>query len=84
MQADDAETRAERLKQVATLSHRLAGAAGTFGYAEISDAALALEEFILDRPPGQSASAWLDPVRRAADMLVRTLDEGLLSGRQGQ
>jgi hypothetical protein len=81
MQTGAPEAGEERLKQIATLSHRLAGAAGTFGHADVSDAALALEELILERPRGQSASAWLDPVRQAADKLVRTLDESLLAER---
>jgi hypothetical protein len=79
MRSGNSETREEQLKQIATLSHKLAGAAGTFGYAEVSDAALALEELILDRPPGRSASVRLGRVRRAADRLVRTLDEALMA-----
>jgi HPt (histidine-containing phosphotransfer) domain-containing protein len=36
--------------------HRLAGAAGTFGYAEISEAAGKAEDDILDRPDQSDAS----------------------------
>jgi HPt (histidine-containing phosphotransfer) domain-containing protein len=36
--------------------HRLAGAAGTFGYAEISEAAGKAEDDILDRPGQSDAS----------------------------
>jgi len=44
----EAEALRERLGEIATLAHRLAGAAGTFGYHRVGDAALALEEQILD------------------------------------
>lgn len=67
----------ERLKQIATLAHRLAGAAGTFGYRDVGDAALALEERILDSQPGEDLSLWQVPVRQAMEALVRTLEEGL-------
>jgi HPt (histidine-containing phosphotransfer) domain-containing protein len=75
MQTGDPESGEKPLKQIATLSHRLAGAAGTFGYAEISDAALALEELILDRPADRHAAVWFDSVRQAADRLVQSLTE---------
>lgn len=81
MQAGAPETGEERMNEIATLSHKLAGAAGTFGYCEISDAALALEELILDRPPGPGAPVRLDSLRRAADTLVRMLGEGLSAKR---
>jgi hypothetical protein len=68
----------EQLSRIATLSHRLAGAAGTFGYAGISDRALALEELIVDRPPGLDGLVWIDSVHRAADALVCTLDDALV------
>ncbi|MGB3899242.1 MAG: Hpt domain-containing protein [Mesorhizobium sp.] len=73
----DAEARAGRLKDVATLAHRLGGAAGTFGYGAISSAALALEDVILERRPGEDRTAAHERVQRAIDALLRALDEGL-------
>ncbi len=72
-----AEVREKRLRRMATLAHRLAGAAGTFGYSAISDAALALEEKILEGLPGEEASALRPSVQRSIEVLVRALDEGL-------
>ncbi len=63
-----------RLRQIATLAHRLGGAAGTFGYHAVSEAALLLEDEILGRQPGASDSSWQDPVRRAIDALIQALD----------
>jgi hypothetical protein len=51
----EAEALRERLREIATLAHRLAGAAGTFGYHGVGDAALALEEQILDRLNSETA-----------------------------
>jgi chemotaxis protein histidine kinase CheA len=72
-----AEARKTRLKQIATLAHRLGGAAGTFGYHAISEAALALEDVILERRPGEDHAAAQVLVQQAIDTLVRALDDGL-------
>ncbi len=77
MEALDAEARPRRLKDIATLAHRLGGAAGTFGYEAISSAALALEDVILERRPGENRAAASARVQRAIDALLRALDEGL-------
>jgi HPt (histidine-containing phosphotransfer) domain-containing protein len=49
--------------------HRLCGAAGTFGYPEISDAAGAAEDDILERPDQSDAS-----LRRLAETLERLIE----------
>ena len=50
--------------------HRLAGAAGTFGYAEISEAAGKAEDDILDRP-GQSDAS----LRHLIEVLGRLVED---------
>jgi HPt (histidine-containing phosphotransfer) domain-containing protein len=49
--------------------HRLCGAAGTFGYPEISEAAGAAEDDILERPDQSDAS-----LRRLAEVLRRIVE----------
>jgi HPt (histidine-containing phosphotransfer) domain-containing protein len=78
----EAEARQERLKQIATLAHRLAGAAGTFGYHGVSAAALALERQILDRQPGEDLALWQAPVQQAMDALARALEDGLARAKR--
>jgi HPt (histidine-containing phosphotransfer) domain-containing protein len=78
----EAEARELRLHKIATLAHRLAGAAGTFGYPAVSDAALALEEKILGRQPGKNPSAWRNAVQRDIDALLGTLDDSLADARR--
>jgi HPt (histidine-containing phosphotransfer) domain-containing protein len=41
--------RQDRLGEIETLVHRLAGAAGTFGFAAVGEAALALEEVLIEQ-----------------------------------
>ena len=78
----EAEALRERLREIATLAHRLAGAAGTFGYHGVGDAALALEERILDRQPGEDPSMWQAPVRQAMDALANALEEGFARAKR--
>lgn len=78
----DAADYDERLRRMATLAHRLGGAAGTFGYHAISESALLLEDAILDRQPGDGPSTRQgglrpDTVRRAAEALLVALDDGI-------
>jgi hypothetical protein len=72
----------ERLREIATLAHRLAGAAGTFGHQDVSDAALALEEQILDRLGSEDLSMGQSRVGQAMDALARALEEGLARARR--
>ncbi|HEY4192479.1 MAG TPA: Hpt domain-containing protein [Mesorhizobium sp.] len=81
MQTDGA--REEQLKHIATLAHRLAGAAGTFGHVEVGDVALKLEALILDREAGRGVSVRRDAVRLAAAALILALDESLASSNGG-
>lgn len=83
----DPPAREERLRRIATLAHRLGGAAGTFGYHAVSDAALALEDEILAQQSGASAASGRaaseqPAVQRAIDALALALHESL-TGRQG-
>jgi HPt (histidine-containing phosphotransfer) domain-containing protein len=71
------DARERNLKQIATLAHRLGGAAGTFGFSAVSDAALALEERIVDRQPGENSSVQHEAIRQSIDALVRALDDAL-------
>jgi chemotaxis protein histidine kinase CheA len=68
------EAREAQLKLIATLAHRLGGAAGTFGFGAVSDAALALEMRIVDcesnETPAQHAA-----IRQGIDALFSALDE---------
>ncbi|ODT15765.1 MAG: hypothetical protein ABS35_30490 [Kaistia sp. SCN 65-12] len=76
----EAGARESRLRGIATLAHRLGGAAGTFGHHAVSEAALALEDEILDRQPGACLPSWQSRVRQAIDALARALDEALAAG----
>jgi HPt (histidine-containing phosphotransfer) domain-containing protein len=83
-----AKAREERLNRMTALAHRLAGAAGTFGYHTVSDAALALEEQILERWPGDAPRMGHAAVRQALEGLIDALDEalatnGCFSGKSG-
>lgn len=73
---------AVRLKQIARLAHRLAGAAGTFGHHNVSAAALFLEETILDRKPDNDPCRWHVYVRQAMDALAGVLEEALARTNQ--
>ena len=44
--------RQDRLEEIETLAHRLAGAAGTFGFAAVGEAALALEDVLIEQREG--------------------------------
>lgn len=44
--------RQQRLAAIESLAHGLAGAGGTFGFVAISDAALALEELLIEQRQG--------------------------------
>lgn len=44
--------RQQRLGQIEKLAHRLAGAAGTFGFTAIGEAALGLEEVLIEQREG--------------------------------
>jgi len=58
---------AGRIDELAPLVHRLAGAAGTFGYAGIGDAAIELDEALRD---GRSGTApLLAALRQALEAL---------------
>jgi HPt (histidine-containing phosphotransfer) domain-containing protein len=50
--------------------HRLSGAAGTFGYAEVSQAAGLAEDDLLDRPDSADAS-----LRRLVEVLGKLADD---------
>jgi HPt (histidine-containing phosphotransfer) domain-containing protein len=41
--------RQDRLGEIETLAHRLAGAAGTFGFAAVGEAALALDDVLIEQ-----------------------------------
>jgi HPt (histidine-containing phosphotransfer) domain-containing protein len=49
--------------------HRLSGAAGTFGYADVSEAAGHAEDDLLDRPDSADAS-----LRRLVEVLGKLVD----------
>jgi HPt (histidine-containing phosphotransfer) domain-containing protein len=49
------------------IAHRLAGAAGTFGYPEISDAALALEDATIGAAEGEAVAVALARLLAALD-----------------
>ena len=69
------ETRQRRLAEMEALVHRLGGAAGTFGYLAVSDAAFELEARIaVRRGEGESPFAEIED-RLAA--LLGTLEEAL-------
>jgi HPt (histidine-containing phosphotransfer) domain-containing protein len=53
--------------RLTTIAHRLAGAAGTFGYPEISDAALALEDAAIEGAGEQAMAAALARMLAALD-----------------
>ena len=78
----DAGALRERLKEIATLAHRLAGAAGTFGHQDVSDAALALEGQVLDRLESEDLSMLQAPVRQAMDALVGALEDALVRAKR--
>lgn len=60
---------AERdLDALEVLAHRLAGAAGTFGFAEVSDRAIALEDMLLARREGGAAGR-MEPTAATAALL---------------
>jgi HPt (histidine-containing phosphotransfer) domain-containing protein len=44
--------RQNRLEEIETLAHRLAGAAGTFGFVAVGEAALALEDVLIEQREG--------------------------------
>ena len=70
-----AESRQRRLAEMEGLAHRLGGAAGTFGYLAVSDAAFELEARIaVRRGEGESPFAEIEG-RLAA--LLGTLEEAL-------
>ena len=71
------QAREDRLRRIATLAHRLGGAAGTFGHHAVSESALALEDEILRRRPGAASSSWQASIQQAIDALVLALDESL-------
>lgn len=73
------DAREQKLKQIATLAHRLGGAAGTFGFGVVSNAALALEDRVIDRRPGENPSVQHEAIRQAIDALVGALDEALFN-----
>ncbi|MHA6642681.1 Hpt domain-containing protein [Mesorhizobium sp. A623] len=73
----EAEALETRLKQIATLAHRLGGSAGTFGFGAIGGAALALEDTIVDPPPGRKPARRRAAIARAIGSLLRELDAGL-------
>ncbi len=58
------------LAEIGFIAHRLAGAGGIFGFAELSDAASALEETIL----AKSQNAPLVEVTDAVDRLIVTIE----------
>jgi HPt (histidine-containing phosphotransfer) domain-containing protein len=67
--------RSARLTKIEALAHRLAGAAGTFGYSEVGAAALELESRIATpRSDGRSAiDAGLAGLQTALEALVRNV-----------
>lgn len=69
---------AERLRDIATLAHRLAGAAGTFGFQAVGDAALALELRIVERDARAGDTQWTSDVRLGIRALLSALDGGLV------
>lgn len=76
-EALDPGARAASLEDIATLAHRLGGSAGTFGYDAVSGAALALEDVVLERRPGENLAVARARVQQAIDALIRALDEAL-------
>jgi len=70
-----AESRQRRLAEMEGVAHRLGGAAGTFGYLAVSDAAFELEARIAVRRGGAEGPFAEIEDRLAA--LVSTLDEAL-------
>lgn len=62
------------LAEIELLAHRLAGAAGTFGFAEVSDAALALEDAAIEARAGSGRlgrlASGLGRLRRALERAV--------------
>jgi chemotaxis protein histidine kinase CheA len=73
----EAEPQETRLKQIATLAHRLGGAAGTFGFGAIGGAALALEDTIVDPQPDRKPARRRAAITSAIGTLLRELDAGL-------
>lgn len=77
LEALDKGAQSRSLKDIATLAHRLGGAAGTFGYGAVSGAALALEDVVLERRPGENLVVARARVQQAIDALMGALDEAL-------
>ena len=72
-----AEARGERLARLEALAHRLAGAAGTFGYARVGDAALALENGIMSAGHGVDRGEDRSMIERDLAALQNALDISL-------
>lgn len=72
----------EILKQIATRSHRLGGAAGTFGFDAVTDAALALEDRILGIRPPEGRPERQASIRQAMEALLGALGAALSSIEQ--
>lgn len=73
----EAEPQETRLKQIATLAHRLGGAAGTFGFGAVGAAALALEDTIVEPQPDKKPARRRVAIASAIETLLRELDAGL-------
>lgn len=74
-----AQLRQDRLREIESLAHRLAGAAGTFGFVATGDAALALEELLIEQRQGllggepAAVSARLATLADALDRAIAAL-----------
>jgi len=73
------QLRQDRLREIESLAHRLAGAAGTFGFVATGDAALALEELLIEQRQGligseqAAVSARLATLADALDQAIAAL-----------
>lgn len=65
---------ASALRDLESCAHKLAGAAGLFGFDRVSRSASALEEAIVDRPPGGDIP---DDIEGALDALVGWIEESI-------
>jgi periplasmic divalent cation tolerance protein len=70
------QLRQDRLRELESLAHRLAGAAGTFGFPAVGDAALALEELLIEQREGLPGGERAALATRFA-MLAAALDQAI-------
>jgi HPt (histidine-containing phosphotransfer) domain-containing protein len=68
-----ADAMGSSLKEIEVLAHRLAGAAGTFGYPEVGGSAMALEDALLEGPVVPEAGD-IDRIRAKIQALTESLN----------